>query len=480
MLRTLTNVSDLLARVQGRRKALVLISEGVDYPLQEGITQTSSGVSTFTSPYASSVLRDFQQAIRAAALANASIYSIDPRGLAGTGDELIEVGNFPENPHLGLGPATFQDEIRQAQDTLRVLSDETGGAAFVTSNDFTGAFDRIVRDNSTYYVLGYRSTDTRKDNRFRKIEVRVRRPGVRVRARSGYSAAPREAPDSGFLSVDAEGSPVLRNTLNAPLPMSALPMRVFAAPFKGDTEASVSVGVEIDARNFRFVEKDGVYTNTLEVALVALDAQAKFRGGDRHVMNFKLKPDTYKSVSQNGLRVLFRLKLPPGRYQLRAAAHEHGTNVTGSVFYDLDVPDFQSSPLTLSGLVVTSGSAARIPTARPDPNFAGLLPSPPTGLRRFSRSETLTALFQVYRRPQTGGGAVDLVTTVRDGGGQIRFRVEEQVDEATLRQAEGGFGYALKIPLADLDPGAYALRVEARPRASGGAAEARELPFEVL
>jgi hypothetical protein len=64
-------------------------------------------------------------------------------------------------------------------------------------------------------------------------------------------------------------------------------------------------------------------------------------------------------------------------------------------------------------------------------------------------------------------------------GGQIRFRVEEEVDDVTLKQGGGAFGYALKVPLADLAPGAYTLRVEARPRASIGAVEAREVPFEV-
>ena len=187
MLSTLTNLGDLLASAKNRRKAMLLVSEGLDYALQMDIAQTTSGLSTFTNSSAPDVRSAFQRSIRAAARANVSIYAVDPRGLAGTGDQLIEVSSFPENPHLGLTPTTFLDEVRQAQDTLRTLSDETGGLASVTSNDFANVFERLVRDNSTYYMLGYYSSNERRDGRYRKISVKVKRQGVRVRARSGYA-----------------------------------------------------------------------------------------------------------------------------------------------------------------------------------------------------------------------------------------------------------------------------------------------------
>src|SRR5204862_4130952 len=77
-------------------------------------------------------------------------------------------------------------EIRQSQDSLRGLSEETGGFASV-GNDPNVVFDRIVKANSTYYVLGYYPPTHPRDGRFHKIEVRVRRPGVRVAARKGYA-----------------------------------------------------------------------------------------------------------------------------------------------------------------------------------------------------------------------------------------------------------------------------------------------------
>lgn len=479
MLKTLSSLGDVLSPAAGRRKAVLLISEGVDYPLHEGVTQTSSGLSAFTSPYASSVLRELQQAIRAAARANMTIYAVDPRGLASTGDETIEVSSFPDNPHLGLTPGAFQDELRQAQDSLRVLSEQTGGVASVASNDFTDAFERIVRDNSTYYMLGYRSSDKRRDERYRTIDVRVTRPGLRVRARAGYAAGRSGKADTKVLTAADEPSAVLRSMLNAPLPAGPLPMRIFAAPFRGEKEASVSVGVEIDARTFQLNEKDGFYTGKVEVGLVAFDEQAKFRGGDRHTVQLQLKPDTYKAVQAHGLRLLFRLNLPAGRFQLRAAAHEAGSGATGSVFYDLEIPDFSKGPLTLSGLILTSERAARTPTARMDPAFQGVLPSPPTSIRTFSPDEKLIALLEVYAGAEIGRTGIDLITTVRDREGTVRFRTTEQVAGDARLPTDEAFGYAIGVPLRDLPAGSYVLKVEARAGHADDRHAMREVPFEV-
>src|SRR5207244_12152244 len=80
-----------------------------------------------------------------------------------------------------------REEIRLSQDSLRPLAEETGGFASVGNNDPTATFERIVRANSTYYVLGYYPPTHPRDGRFHKIEVRVKRPGLTVSARKGYA-----------------------------------------------------------------------------------------------------------------------------------------------------------------------------------------------------------------------------------------------------------------------------------------------------
>ena len=128
-------------------------------------------------------------AIAAATRANVAIYGVDPRGLGAGTDDLIEVQDMPTTRRSNLGTAAFYNEVRLGQDNLRVLSSETGGFAVVNQNDFATGFERLVADNSAYYLLGYYSTNERRDGRFRKIEVKVRQPGLTVRARKGYVAA---------------------------------------------------------------------------------------------------------------------------------------------------------------------------------------------------------------------------------------------------------------------------------------------------
>jgi hypothetical protein len=72
------------------------------------------------------------------------------------------------------------------EDSLREMAANTDGIAVVATNQIENALKRIVADLSSYYLLGYYSTNTRLDGRFRSITVRVKRPGVQVRARRGY------------------------------------------------------------------------------------------------------------------------------------------------------------------------------------------------------------------------------------------------------------------------------------------------------
>jgi hypothetical protein len=209
---------------------------------------------------------------------------------------------------------------------------------------------------------------------------------------------------------------------------------------------------------------------------MALDEQARFKTGDRHRIELRLKPSTYTAVRTHGLRLLFRLPLPPGRFQLRAAAHESGSGGTGSVFYDLEVADFAKTPLAMSGLILTAPRAGQMPTARPDAVLQKALPSPPSGARTFRSDETITALVEVYRGTSAGTDRMDVVTTVVDADGQVRFRSENQGTDGGVPNFAG----VVPVSLAGLPPGPYTLRLAAHPRNAPQRAATREVPFEIL
>ena len=140
--------------MRGRRKSIVFVSEGIDYDITD----------VFNNRSASTVMDETREAIAAATRSNVSIYAVDPRGLDGARGRHDRRGELRASRacqrargrrSAGVGISSLMSELRLSQDSLRTLADETGGFAAVNSNDFTTAFERIVRDNSGYYVLAY-------------------------------------------------------------------------------------------------------------------------------------------------------------------------------------------------------------------------------------------------------------------------------------------------------------------------------------
>src|SRR5262249_5339968 len=136
--------------------------------------------------------------IGAAQRANVAIYTIDPRGLASPDGVMIAQSSnaSADDTSLGdLGSRSLAREFQRSQDSLRFLADDTGGFAVLNQNDLSNAFARIVRENSTYYMLGYHPSNDKRDGRFRNIAVRLKKPGLTVRARRGYVAPRGRAPN---------------------------------------------------------------------------------------------------------------------------------------------------------------------------------------------------------------------------------------------------------------------------------------------
>jgi VWFA-related protein len=468
-LRALENISEWVGSIRGRRKAIVYLSEGIDYDIYD-----------FQKRETTTVQDAMREVVANATRSNVSIYSVDPRGLTSMGEDSIEAsGGFPDDPMLRLGMTSFNDELRLAQQSLRGLSEDTGGYASINSNDFTNAWTRVVSDNSAYYVLGYYPTNEKRDGRFRKIEVKVKRDGVEVRSRKGYTAA-KGKPPAVKPPSDEKASPELRQVLDSPVPLSGLTMRAFAAPFKGTApNASLAIGVEASGRDLSFSQRDGKFVNDFEISAIAIDSQGKVRDGDRSLLNMGLKPETRARVAQSGLRLITRLTLPPGKYQLRVAARETGGGRLGSLNYDVIVPDFTDGKLTMSGIIVAAASQQSVMTAKPDEELRTLLPAPATAAREFPEGDTVAIFVEVYDNDLKAPHKVDIVTTVLADDGKTVFSTTEERDSSELQGKAGGYGTTVQVPLKGFAPGIYVLRVEAKSRAGKDVKVSRDVPFKV-
>jgi VWFA-related protein len=183
-----------LEKVQNRRKAIVYVSSGYDLNPFEGarygdpnvVGQTRTGLEFRPEydPFTRSsqrfadadLIREMSELTRAANRANATIYTLDPRGLV-AGAEIDE----------NIDPVEWQNFVRKSQESLRTIAELTGGFAVVNQNDFTKALRRIDNETSDYYVVGYYSSNPDPLRRTRQLEVKTSRKNVEVWSRRAYS-----------------------------------------------------------------------------------------------------------------------------------------------------------------------------------------------------------------------------------------------------------------------------------------------------
>jgi len=193
-----------LQKVQNRRKAVIYISSGYDFnPFEKSrldhqaeILQSQAS-DLENDPFfmqerstnalgEADLIREEVELTRAANRANASLYTIDPRGLVAGQDMADEVNN-----------QDFQEYLRESQDSLRVLAENTGGFAIVNQNDLNKGLKRIDAETSDYYILGYYSSNPDPLRRTRQLDVKVTRPNIEVKHRTSYT----------FRQVAAPGAP---------------------------------------------------------------------------------------------------------------------------------------------------------------------------------------------------------------------------------------------------------------------------------
>ena len=298
----------------------------------------------------------YRSVVNEARRVNAAVYFVDARGLeAAQAGMQGEVGTRTEFRDLG----SWFTEARERGEGSQALAADTGGFSLSDTNDLAGGLARIARESRSYYLLGYAPVNRAADGRFRKIEVKVLRPGVTVRARRGYYAPggdgkrgkPAEARDAA-----------IQRALDAPFDLGELPLRAIAdvGPSREPGKAAVRLLVEADVRGLAFEQKGGAAKDALELLLlVAQRDSGEFTRFDQQ-LELSLKPETRARYERDGFPIARELALAPGPYQARVVARDRNSGRLGSLLHEFEVP-------SLDGLRVRR---SRSPTARPPPRPA--------------------------------------------------------------------------------------------------------------
>ena len=423
VMRGLTTVAAWLDGMTGRKKAVVLITDGFPYAIDDLALDTRFGLGRM----------------------NLSVYAVD----------------------------TNQGGVQTATSQLTMITESAGGFVVMDNGDIGRGFDRIVAENSLYYQMGYNPVHPR-DGKFHTIDVRVKRTGVNVRARRGYTAPKGDTPAAPVKTAARASSPTLE-ALNSPIPLSDLRMRVVATPFRSAAQASVVVGIELVGGDLPLDAAGPV-----EISYLAVDAKGDEHGlrTDRLTMNFKAAMRT--RAEQSGVRVLKRMDLPPGRYRLHVAAHDPVSNRSGSLIHDLEVPEFGKTNFAVSGVALISKSGAAMVTAHTDDQIRSLLPGPPSATRTFPRDDEISVFAEVYDDGAAPPHQVEVVTTVRSADGDVVFESAEEHESSELQGARGAYRHTTRIPLETFEPGNYSLSLEARTSLDANLEVARHVPFTVM
>jgi VWFA-related protein len=482
-LQSLSAIAKWLSAVSGERKAIVFISEGFD----GGFSGTFAGAGSIedasidavaadtASKAASSrdtggVSADLAELIQEANRANVSIYAVDPVGLPGG-----NASGIKPVPMLG-DDQPYSDQEVQGRQMLEAIGDNTGGFALTRSNDFSGAFARLVEEASDYYLLGVVPPEGSGANP--RIEVRVTRPGVRVQARTNYAPA-RAAAAKAAASANGSpsGSTALSALMKSPIAVSGLTMTVAALPFPGVAgKTSVEVIADITGQGLQFLEEQQTAKNTLDLLMVVSDVEGKVKASERGSLAMTLSPATRQNILDNGLRLFSRLSVPPGRYVLRVAGVDSVGQTRGAVQYDLEVPDFTKGGVVAGALAVSVPSKPLAPVTGSDHQWKDRFPDPPTTTRTFTRSDELRVSATAYAN-DSKITKVAVTASVADEGGRLAFTTDGTLSGEGSKPA--AFPYRTTIPLNNLTPGNYLLTVAFTNPTNPKLPSIRRIPFAV-
>lgn len=396
---------------------------------------------------------ELRAAINAAVRANVSIYAIDTRGLQAVvpGGGASQASGRGQGLFSGRGMSQQFARLMSSQDTLTTLSSDTGGRAFTDTNDFGEAFDRVRRDMSAYYLLGYATTNPARDGRFRRIQVRVKTAGLRVEARAGYYA------DRDFAhTARGDRESQLQQQLFAAVSDTDLPVLVTSSYFRVAADKFyVPVSVAVPGA-FVPVEA-GKQAATLDILGLVSDEQGRPVGRIRQT----LKLPAGDAATLAGTQVLYQsaVTLPPGRFGIKVVARENLKGATGSFETPITVPRLDASAVKVSS-VVLSTQLQPVRGQSDNPLVRDGVELLPNVTRVVSRTDKLFFYYEVYEPAVAAGQGLDVRTSLAFYRGKVKVLETPVVSRTALDQPQRKAAvFQFEMPAGSFEPGLYTCQI---------------------
>ncbi len=440
---TIGRVADAVRDVQGRRKILLFI--GTYFRLYESLKGPQSrqgprftpglgGKQVIYPGECSAALKTAREKMeRSTSLANLTIHTVDPVGM-----------ESEANSPLGGEKVAMLDR----QEDLRALADMTGGRSIMHTGAPEDHLAGLFAESHVYYLLGFAPADRTANGRFHKVDVKVNRPGVSVRTRSGYYAG--ETRVAGHKpSVVA---PEIVSAVEGVLPRNDVPLSVSVVPLAASGKIDPTVAIVVGVRHA--AGSDGRNDNApVKVLAAAFDRNGRSVQTEQRSLGITMPSSASSDVSYE---VLSRLSLKPGRYEIRVAL-DAAAATSGSVYTYVDIPDFTEQPLSLSGVVLSI--APGWPTAPAD-GFPDLLPIVPTTRRDFASTDRVSAFVRVYQKASDPPQLTSVTAQILDANGRVVTSDVASFD-ADRFAANRSADYRIRLPIDRLSAGEYLFTVDA-------------------
>jgi VWFA-related protein len=450
-LRALKTLADTLAPIE-QKKSIIYFSAGMQRSGQDNQVELRS-------------------AINSAVRSNVSFYPIDTRGLQAVvpGGDARQASGRGDSMFSGRGVAQQYDTLAGSQDTLTSLAADTGGRAFTDTNDFGEAFARVQSDMSAYYLLAYSSTNPARDGRYRRIQVRVKRDGYKVEARSGYYA------ERDFVHTSrGDRETQLQDQLFSAVSATDLPVMVTAGWFRLAAD-KYYVPVALAVPGYAVPVANATDKVSLDVLGMVRDEQGRPLG--RFKETLQLPPGTGKTLA--GKQVLYQsgVTLPPGRFSVKAVVRENATGLMGSYESAINVPELKKESMKLSSIVIGTQMEQAGRGKTDNPLVREGVQLVPNLTHVVGRDQKLYFYYEVYD-PAESGSAPQIRTSLAFYRGKVKVYETPVVERTTIDAPDRHAAlFQFEVPPDAFTPGLYTCQINVIDAVAGHFAFPRVMVF---
>ena len=387
---------------------------------------------------------------------NVSIYPVDSRGL-----QAAVAGGGASQRGRG-GQALFNgsnargiSQLSRSQDTLVTLAADTGGRAFTDSNDFSGAFTRVQRDLAAYYLIGYTSTNSAQDGRYRRIQVRLSKEhtNLRVESRDGYYAN-RSFANTNRRDREAQ----LTDQLNAAVSSTDLPMVVGTGWFRQAADRFfVPIAMVVPGSSVP-VPQNGK-TVTLDVRGQVRDEQGRTLSSLKATIDLPAPGPDAETLAGRQVMYQSSVVLPPGRFSVKLVARENTGGAVGSFEAPILVPRLREDTMKISSVVLSTQVQKAADGKADNPLVRDGVQLVPNLTRAVARNQSMYFYYEVYD-PGLTGQLPHLRTSMAFYRGKVKVLETPGVERTKIDEPNRrAIVFQLEVPANSFTPGTYECQI---------------------